>query len=135
MLAQKFGVNRSTISHALRKRVRLSVDQELECARLAIDEAGPINRGELLRLKEQEWSRMLLVEPDLGRQQMLLNLLRSVAPLLEAKMPQESSPYADTGDDERIALALLSGADREAGGDFAINHSLRQPASASASVA
>lgn len=82
-LAGKYGVHRSTIAHALRRRARLSVEQEMEGARLAVETSGKIDTGELLRLKVQEWNRQLLGESDLVRQQQLVNLLKSAAPMLK----------------------------------------------------
>jgi AraC-like DNA-binding protein len=110
-LAQKFGIHRSTVSHVLRKRMRVSVEQELGAMRLAVETSGMIETEELLRLKNQEWHRELLAERDLVRQQQLVNLIKTVSPILEAARRREDEwprTATDFAEDERRALELLA---------------------------
>ena len=88
-LAQRFGVHRSTVSHALRRRLRLNVDQELDGLRLVAETTAPINTVELMQLKREEWSRSLVAERDLGRQQQLVNLIKSVESMLDPEKLRE----------------------------------------------
>ena len=109
-LAAKFGVHRSTISHVLRKRMRASAEQELAALRAVVESSGTIDTEELITLKHQEWNCQLLAESDLGRQQQLVNLIKSVGPLLEdAEEKRTAWRYAPEGskDDERRAIKAL----------------------------
>lgn len=107
-LAGKFGVHRSTVSHVLRRRVRVSVEQELAAARLAVETSGRIQVSELMRLKHQEWSRQLLTERDLGRQQQLVNLIKSVTSLLESEKHRQREYQPVTEEDIRRATIALT---------------------------
>jgi hypothetical protein len=84
VLAGKFGVNRSTVSRALEKPLLVPFKRVHESAIMAAESLGQISTRELIEVKHQEWSRQLLFERDLGRQQQLVNLIKSVAPMLES---------------------------------------------------
>lgn len=114
-LAARFGVHRSTVSHVLKKRMRASVEQELAAMRFAAETSDPIQAEELMRLKHQEWSRLLLSERDLGRQQQLVNLIKSVAPLLDAVKAREHE-YRPTAqkDIEKACEALREAVEERA---------------------
>lgn len=88
------------VSHVLRKRTRASAEQELEAARHAVESSGPIQADELMRLKHQEWSRQLLSERDLVRQQQLVNLIKSVAAMIqESAERRRNYPWSAEGKD------------------------------------
>jgi len=106
-LARKFCVHRSTISHVLRKRMRISAEQEMAAARSAIETSGQVQADELMRLKHQEWSRQLLSERDLGRQQQLLNLIKGVTPLLAPAKNHERQYRPCSEEDRSRAVRAL----------------------------
>ena len=110
-LAAKFGVHRSTISHVLQKRMRVSAEQELAALRAVVETSGAIDTVQVITLKHQEWNCQLVAESDLGRQQQLVNLIKSVGPLLEdadeKRRAWKCSPEGSK-DDERRALAALA---------------------------
>jgi IS30 family transposase len=140
-LAAKFGVHRSTIAHALRRRVRASVEQELDGLRMAAETTGPINTVELMRLKREEWSRELLAERDLGRQQQLVHLIKSVESMLDPeKLREQEYRYRSTPEyreqERRAMIALLSAKNEEREEpDSASKQAMQQPEAVAASAA
>jgi transcriptional regulator with XRE-family HTH domain len=88
-LAERFGVDRSTIARTLRRRMRISIDQEMEGLRLAA-ESGSLETVEVLRLKQEEWKRQLIAETDLVRQQQFVNLIKSVESMLDPEKLREA---------------------------------------------
>ena len=115
-LAAKFGVHRSTISHVLRKRMRASAEQELQSLRAVVEDSGTLNVEQVIELKRQEWTRQLLAENDLVQQQQLVNLLKSVGPMLEeADEKRNAWRYSPEGskEDERRMIAALERAEAE----------------------
>jgi AraC-like DNA-binding protein len=139
-LAQRFGVHRSTIAHALRRRVRVNVEQELDGLRMAAETTGPICTVELMRLKRQEWSRALLAECDLGRQQQLVHLIKSVESMLDPAKLREQEYRCRTPEDRekeiRLAVAVLTQQRKEREGrDFDSKQPLPQTAEFAAGAA
>lgn len=67
----------------------MSIDHEMESLRLAAESSSSLETVEVLHLKREEWKRQLVAEGDLGRQQQLVNLIKSVEPILAARVERE----------------------------------------------